>query len=450
VAQWAVMLNAVMDTVMAGKLLPTDLAAVGIGSSIYISVNVGLMGVLMALMPEIARHHGAKRSDLIAQDFRQGLILALVLCVPGVMLLQSQGLWQSFGHPGPDVNAKLQDYLFWITLALPANLLIRCCYCLNMGIERPKVMMLINLCSLAAKFPLNFLLMYGVGAWDGLGAAGCAAATAILSWIALLLHGGVLYFDRTYQSLNLFRGSWRPAPSRLVQLLGLGIPTAGGYLLEVTSFTFMALWLSTLGPAVSASHQIAANFTSLIYMIGQSIASASTSLTAKTLGAGQHREAAKFVRHGLTLSATTALMVSTLVALFSAQIARFYSDSPELIAQASLILLFVAAYHFFDIGQTVCAFLLRAYRIVQMPMLIFFVCLWCIGLGLGYLLTFGDTASTVTQLLGHESAVLAYLRSPLRLFQSSALGFWSAAVLGVACAHLALLKVLTRAMDSAH
>ncbi len=439
------MLNAVMDTVMAGKLQPEDLAAVGLGASIYLSVTVGLMGVLMALMPEIARHHGAKRSDLIGRDLRQGLLLALVLSIPGVFLIQADWLWQSFGNPGPAVNAKLSAYLFWIAIALPANVLIRCCYSLNMGIERPKVMMLINLISLAAKLPLNLVLMFGVGDWAGLGAPGCAAATALLAWLSLIMHLSVLHYAKSYRAMGLLRGSWRPNFQRLGQLLALGIPTAGGYLLEVTSFSFMALWLARMGTTVSASHQIAANFTSLVYMLGMSIATATSNLTARELGAGRIEEAHAFTRTGLKLSALCASGVAVLVIFGSTYIARLYSDKAAIANAAAPLLVVVAVYHLFDVGQTACSFILRAYRVVQPTVWIFLICLWGIGLGLGFQLSFGPLAS---QLFGQASFGLSM---PLaKILQSTPFGFWSGALIGLICANCALFILLQRVMKRPH
>ena len=444
------MLNAVMDTIMAGKLQPEDLASVGLGASIYISVNVGLMGVLMALMPEISRHHGAKRSDLIGHDLRQGMLLAVALCLPGILLLQAEGLWQSFGDPGPEVSARLSDYLFWIALALPANLLIRCSYSLNMGIERPKVMMLINLIGLGAKLPLNLVLMFGFKLgpgleWGGLGAPGCAAATALVAWLSLLLHLGVLHYGKNYRAMNLLKGSWRPDGSRLRELLALGLPIAGGYLLEVTSFTFMALWLARMGPNVSASHQIAANFTTLIYMLGLSIATATSNLTARELGAGRFEEAHAFAKAGLKLSAWCAALVGGLVLLGNEYIAAAYSDNPVIANAAAPLLLLVAIYHFFDVGQTVSSFVLRAYRIVQPTVWIFFVCLWGIGLGLGFLLSYGQLATH------HFGEATFGLTMPLaRYLQTTPFGFWTGSLVGVICAHSALFILLQRVMKRPH
>ncbi|MBL8490000.1 MAG: MATE family efflux transporter, partial [Rhodocyclaceae bacterium] len=71
VAQLAVMANGVADTVMAGRLSAVDLAAVGIGASVYISVFVTAMGVLLALSPMVAHHYGAGRSDAVGAEVRQ-------------------------------------------------------------------------------------------------------------------------------------------------------------------------------------------------------------------------------------------------------------------------------------------------------------------------------------------------------------------------------------------
>ena len=89
IGQLAVMANGVIDTVMAGRLSPADMAAVGLGASIYITVYVGLMGVLLALSPIAAHHYGAGRLDDIGAAFRHALWLALAIAVPGSLALEA-------------------------------------------------------------------------------------------------------------------------------------------------------------------------------------------------------------------------------------------------------------------------------------------------------------------------------------------------------------------------
>jgi MATE family multidrug resistance protein len=51
----------------------------------------------------------------------------------------------------------------------------------------------------------------------------------------------------------------------------------------------------------------------------------------------------------------------------------------------------LVAYHLFDGTQCILGFLLRAYRVTTLPMVIYGVCCWGIGLGGGYWLAFHTT-----------------------------------------------------------
>src|SRR5207237_7900593 len=71
----------------------------------------------------------------------------------------------------------------------------------------------------------------------------------------------------------------------------LGVPIGLAFFVELTSFTFMALFLARLGAATSAGHQIASNVTAVLYMFGLAIGNATAVLTAQAIGAGNPREA---------------------------------------------------------------------------------------------------------------------------------------------------------------
>jgi len=88
VAQLAVMAHGVIDTLMAGRYGTDDLAAVGIGASIYFSVFVGLMGVLLAVTPTVAQLLGAGRHAEIGEQVRQGMWLTLALAFMSVLVFR--------------------------------------------------------------------------------------------------------------------------------------------------------------------------------------------------------------------------------------------------------------------------------------------------------------------------------------------------------------------------
>jgi MATE family multidrug resistance protein len=83
------MANGVIDTLMAGRLSSVDLAAVGIGASIYVTVIMTMIGVLFALTPVVAHHFGAGRYQEIGADVRQCVWLAVALSVLAFVALKN-------------------------------------------------------------------------------------------------------------------------------------------------------------------------------------------------------------------------------------------------------------------------------------------------------------------------------------------------------------------------
>ena len=73
IGQLAVIANGVVDTMMTARYSATDLAALGLGASVYISIFVGLSGIMQALSPTIGQLYGARKFDEIGFEVRQGV-----------------------------------------------------------------------------------------------------------------------------------------------------------------------------------------------------------------------------------------------------------------------------------------------------------------------------------------------------------------------------------------
>ena len=70
------------------------------------------------------------------------------------------------------------------------------------------------------------------------------------------------------------------------------------------------------------------------------------------------------------------------------QVVGLYTANPVIVAAALPLLAWVALFHVADAAQTIAAFVLRAYRIATVPLLVYVVALWGVGLGGGYLAAF--------------------------------------------------------------
>ncbi len=289
---------ALIDTVMTGRLSPVDLAGVALGSAINASVFIGLIGVLQALAPIAGHHFGAGREHEIGIDLGQALWLTAGLTLFGWPWLIYCDLWLQFAGTEPAVAQVARDYLHAVAVSLPALLALRTFSALFAALSRPKIAMIVNLGVLAGKVPFNMLFINGAGPIPPLGGAGCGAATAALMWLALLAIFLAWRFDPFFRRFRAPKPHrHRPVWSRQKELLKLGLPSGATVLIEVTSFTLIAILIARLGAVTVAGHQIVANIVSILFMFPLALGIATTVLVAQYLGAGQPVTARRAARH---------------------------------------------------------------------------------------------------------------------------------------------------------
>jgi MATE family multidrug resistance protein len=391
IAQVAVMINGVIDTVMAGRLSAADLAAVGIGASIYISIFVTSMGVLFALTPVVAQLYGAGRLQEIGEEVRQSLWMGALLSTIAAVAIYFPDPLLALAQVTPEVETKTRSYLRIVALGIPAMLLFRVFYSFTTAVSKPRVIMALNLAGLALKIPLNLVFMHGYLGAPALGGPGCAVSTSIIAWLLGIAAWVVCRLDRGYRPFGVFaRWSW-PHLREQWRLAQLGLPIGFNFLVDVTSFTFMALFIARLGVASSGGHQIAANFTSLIYMMPLAMASATGVLTGQAIGAGDQRRARLTGLVGIGSGLACASVVGLLVWFGRDSIAELYTRDAEVEAVAITLLAYVASFHLFDAVSAIAVSALRGYKKTVVPMLCNIVALWGVGLGGGYLLAFAPS-----------------------------------------------------------
>jgi MATE family multidrug resistance protein len=128
-------------------------------------------------------------------------------------------------------------------------------------------------------------------------------------------------------------------------------------------------------------------------MIPLALGIATSSRVGFWLGANQPDRVHRTLTHGLGLSAATAVFCCASLWLGKEALVKAFTDDADVAFVAIGLLGWVALYHFFDAIQTVCAFLLRCFRITLIPLLIYSVMLWGIGLGGGYVWAYIGIAS---------------------------------------------------------
>lgn len=391
ISSWAGIVFAVLDTAMVGHTTAADLQAMALGASIYITIFVGLMGVVHALIPIVAQHFGARRLDLAGQAWGQGVWLALYLSLIGGATLLFPDAWLSMsGAVDPEVRRLIAWYLMALAAALPAALVFRSIYALATAISQTRVVMLINVASIGVKALLNGVFIFGWAGSPAMGAVGAGLSTLVVSWLTL---GAGLWTIRrlpAFRALDLRVG--RPRWTDQKELLRLGVPMGGSYLIEVCAFSFMALLIARDGLYVSGGQQILANLMALCYMLPMSISLSTASLAAQAIGARDAMLARATGRSGVLLVTLGAVATASILILAQEPIVRLYTDEAR-VAIVALALLQVAPwFHVCDAMHCVSAYLLRAYKVAVVPLILQIIALTGLGLVGGWWLGYGPGA----------------------------------------------------------
>lgn len=372
-----------IDTIMAGRVSPADLAAVAVGTGLWFPIVLLISGILMATTPLVAEAVGADRRPQVPHITRQSLWVALGLGILGFGLLRlSPLLFDPLGVPD-HLQSMIITYLHGVSYGLPAMALYGTLRCYSEALGHPRAVTVISLLGLALNIPLNYAFIFGYGIIPAMGGPGCGYATAILMWSMTGLLALHLAFAKHYQDIRLFNQFERPDRQMISKILTLGVPIGIAIFFEVSLFSLAAVILSPLGETVVAAHQIALSVTSQLFMIPLALAMALTIRIGQLYGEQNWPTLHVVRRLGFVSSTVLACGTMLLIAVFRADMARAYSSDLDVQAVAMYLLLFALAYQLVDAWQVTSAGMLRGMQDTQATMWITLFCYWGVALPLG-------------------------------------------------------------------
>ena len=415
VGQIAVMGFGVVDTIVTGRYSELALAVLAVSAAVFVTVYVSMMGLIQALLPIWAELHGAGRPADIGRSARQALYVCAATSVLGMAVLFNPGPLLRWTEVPTEFQPMVRQYLSVVGWSLPAALLFRVFSTLSQALGAPRLVTGLQIVALGVKLPLSIWLTFGGAGVPALGVVGCAWATFVVNHLLCLLGLALLRAQPLYAPLALWQRLERPHLPTLRAFARLGVPAALSLLVEVTSFTLMALFIARLGVTAAAAHQIAANVAALLYMVPLSLGVAASARVGYWRGAGDEARARGVALHSFGAAALLGLALAAATFIARPWIAAVYARHSGVALLAARLLAWVALYHLADSAQTVAVFLLRCYRVTLTPLLVYSVLLWGLGLAGGYVLAY------------HGLGPLAAQRSPAAFWQAAAVALLLAA-----------------------
>ncbi|MHC8372814.1 MATE family efflux transporter [Pseudomonas sp. MDT1-85] len=422
IAQLATTAMGFVDAVMAGRVGPRDLAAVALGNSIWVPVFLLMTGTLSATTPKVAQRFGAGTHGEIGPVVRQALWLALVVGLMATLILFSAEPVLHVMKVAPELIGPCMEYLRGIATGLPAAALYHVLRCFSDGMGRTRPSMVLGLCGLALNIPLNYIFIYGHFGVPAMGGVGCGWATAIVMWMMMLGMAGWTRWAPAYQSSQLFSPFDFPQWTVIKRLLNIGLPIGIAVFAESSISAVIALLIGSLGATVVAGHQIALNFSSLVFMIPYSLGMAVTVRVGQALGREAPREARFAAGVGMGSALIYACVSASMMLLLREHIATIYTTDPKVIQAASMLIIYSALYQFSDAIQVTADGALRGYQDTRVTMVLTLFAYWGIGLPVGYALGLTDWFGTA----------------------SGPSGLWQGSILGFSCSALMLSIRLAR------
>lgn len=379
-----------VDTVMAGRVSPNDLAAVALGNSIWLPLFLLMSGILLATTAKVSRAFGRGAEQEMGDLVRQALWLGLAIgCALATVLWHAQPLMVLMGID-PILIEPAMGYLRAVACGFPcvAIYLVFRCYSDALGLTRPS--MVIGILGLMLNIPLNFIFINGHFGLPAMGGVGCGWATACVMVFMMFAMFFWVRWAAYYKASQIFARFQWPQWSTQKSLLSLGLPIGISIFAEVSLFSVIALLIGGLGANVVAGHQIALNFSSLVFMLPYSLAMATTIRVGQALGAKRPREARFSAAVAMATGLLCACVSASYMFLLREHIAGIYTTDTAVLAVATSLIIYSAIFQFSDAIQVTAAGALRGYQDTRITMLMTLFSYWGVGLPVGYTLGLSD------------------------------------------------------------
>ncbi|MFD2655673.1 MATE family efflux transporter [Gracilibacillus thailandensis] len=374
------------DTIMSGRAGAADLAGVAIGSSLWVPVQMAIVGILMAMSPIVAQLTGANEEGKIPFTVQQGIYLSIGL---GVVVTLIGAFLIDPILSLMDLEDRVQHVAKYYIISIGLGMIPLFVYNLLRsyidGLGHTRISMAIILISLPLNILFNYIFIFGKLGLPAFGGIGAGIASALTFCVNLILSILIVHYVRPFRGHKIFHRLIKPSIKEWISQLRLGIPIGFSIFFEVSIFSAVTFMLSVYSTNTIAAHQAAINFASFLYMIPLSIAMSLTIAVGFEIGAKRVQDARTYSYMGILSGLVIAFLAGGIIYLMDDQVARLYSDHPEVIELTKHFLYYAIFFQFADAVGAPVQGILRGYKDVNITFWMSLISYWLIGLPSGWL-----------------------------------------------------------------
>lgn len=374
-----------VDTLLAGRYHYVDLAAVGLGSAIWSSIYIFLVGILYVLVPKFAQLSAKNTIEKRQKLYRVAKKLVIQLSIIGIILVNVAAFLAEYFIEDKVVGQMTKLYMQCVSLGFPALTALSMLRFVCEGHKLLRVIMQVSISLLVLNFILSYWMVYGGFFVPSLGGLGCAVGTVLSAYLSLYL-----LFKLTQKQLpEIINGNMGEQKGLFAQaslLLKEGLPIGVGLVLQIFALALIAFTAASLGTKYVAAHQIMINIAMCIVMIPLALGNASTI------------QISGDIAHDNTLSIKNTIISSAIsfviysVAVFFVlmvghkTIISSFTVDQEVMQIANSVLIYFIGFLIFDSVQMILAGILRGFQDFVRPLIATFVAYWLFSLPILFVL----------------------------------------------------------------
>ena len=280
-----------VDTAMVGVLGATALAAVGIGSFANFMAVALVMGMSSSVQAMAARRKGEGRENETAVPLNGGLLLALVMGLPILIVPFVFGpALLPFVNGDPAVIAESVPYFqarLCGVFAVGMNFAFRGYW---NSVSMSRIYLQVLLIMHTANVLLNYVLIFGALGIPPLGTLGAGIGSALATYI-----GTAVYFFLGFKHARR-AGFLRaiPGAATMLTMVRLALPSALQQFMFAAGITALFWIIGQVGTAEVAASNVLVNLLLVAFLPGMGLGLAAASLVGQALGRGDGDEARRW------------------------------------------------------------------------------------------------------------------------------------------------------------
>ncbi len=377
-----------VDNIMIGQYGgedPLPMAATSFGSSLFFLIFIACLGLTYGITPIIGEQYAQKNITKTVDYLRSSLALFPII---GVIAMAVQfsliPLMGYMGQPAAVIEMSIPYFSYLVWSMFPIIIFFVFKQFLE-GIGNTKVVMWTVITSNVINIAMNYILIYGVFGLEPMGAAGAGLATLISRVSQALLLIAYFFVAKQFKTYTQLLYHSRATLYNMWHLLKTAVPISMQVFFEASAFTITSILIGRFNEVAITANQIALTMSNLAFMILIALGTSTTIRISHCYGERDYPQiklASEAAWHlGLVWNIITATLFITLRNI----IPYAFSPNEEVVAIASIMLIYVAAFQIFDGIQFIGVGILRGMQDLKVIIPIAITSYWVLNIPIGYI-----------------------------------------------------------------